>query len=200
MAFATTEQTIPCRVPYLVADPDAIASWQAIIPPPGNTATNAPGLRIGLVWAGASRPQQPHAAAIDRRRSMALAQMAPLGAVPGNVFVSLQLGPPAAQAETAPFPLIDVASRLTDFADTAALVATLDLIISVDTAVVHLAGALGKPTWLLSRHDACWRWGRDRDDSPWYPTMRLFRQTTPGDWAGVIRRVVAALPGFYTIG
>jgi ADP-heptose:LPS heptosyltransferase len=116
------------------------------------------------------------------------------------VFVSLQLGPPAAQAETAPFPLIDVASRLTDFADTAALVATLDLIISVDTAVVHLAGALGKPTWLLSRHDACWRWGRDRDDSPWYPTMRLFRQTTPGDWAGVIQRVVAALPGFYTIG
>ena len=131
---------------------------------------------------------------------MALAQMAPLGAVPGNVFVSLQLGPPANQVATAPFPLIDVASRLGDFADTAALVATLDLIISVDTAVAHLAGALGKPVWLLSRHDACWRWGRDRDDSPWYPTMRLFRQTTPGDWDGVMRRVAAALRGFRTIG
>ena len=200
MAFATTEQTIPAQAPYLAVDPDAIVSWQAIIPPPGNTDAGTWGLRIGLVWAGASRPQQPHAAAIDRRRSMQLAQMAPLGALPGNVFVSLQLGPPAAQIETAPFPLIDVASRLTDFADTAALVATLDLIITVDTAVAHLAGALGKPVWLLSRHDACWRWGRDRDDTPWYPTMRLFRQTTPGDWAGVMQRVAAALPGFHMIG
>jgi ADP-heptose:LPS heptosyltransferase len=131
---------------------------------------------------------------------MALAQMAPLGAVPDHVFVSLQLGPPAAQLETAPFPLIDVATRLTDFADTAALVAALDLIIAVDTAVPHLAGALGKPVWMLSRDDACWRWGRDRDDSPWYPTMRLFRQTTPGDWASVMQRVADALHGFQMIG
>jgi hypothetical protein len=196
MAFATTEQTIPRQVPYLAVDPDAIASWQTILPAPAG----AQGLRIGLVWAGASRPQQPHAAAIDRRRSMALAQMAPLGGVPGNVFVSLQLGPAAAQIETAPFPLLDVAARLTDFAETAALVEALDLIIAVDTAVAHLAGALGKPVWLLSRHDACWRWGRDRDDSPWYPTMRLFRQTTPGDWAGVMERVAASLPGFQVFG
>jgi Flp pilus assembly protein TadD len=201
MAFATTEQTIPSQVPYLAVDRDAMASWQAIIPSPGTMDDDASGLRIGLVWAGASRPQQPHAAAIDRRRSMLLAQMAPLGAVLGNnVYVSLQLGPPAAQIETAPFPLLDVSGRLTDFADTAALVATLDLIITVDTAVAHLAGALGKPVWLLSRHDACWRWGRERDDSPWYPTMRLFRQSTPGDWAGVMQRVAAALPGFHTIG
>ncbi|HEX3996617.1 MAG TPA: tetratricopeptide repeat-containing glycosyltransferase family protein, partial [Acetobacteraceae bacterium] len=200
MAFGTTAENIPCRVPYLAADPDAVASWDSIIPPSGVQVSGTAGLRIGLVWAGASRPQQPHAAAIDRRRSMKLSQMAPLGARSGNVFVSLQLGPPASQIETAPFPLIDVADRLNDFADTAALVATLDLIITVDTSAAHLAGALGKPVWLLSRHDACWRWGRDRDDSPWYPTMRLFRQTTPGDWAGVIERVAASLPGFQVIG
>jgi Flp pilus assembly protein TadD len=200
MAFATTAENIPCQVPYLAADPDAIAAWHSIIPPRGVQVTGSSGLRIGLVWAGASRPQQPHAAAIDRRRSMKLAQMAPLGAQSGNVFVSLQLGPPASQIETAPFPLIDVADRLNDFADTAALVAALDLIITVDTSVAHLAGALGKPIWLLSRHDACWRWGRDRDDSPWYPTMRLFRQTTPGDWAGVMERVAASLPGFQVFG
>jgi Flp pilus assembly protein TadD len=198
MAFGTTEETIPWHVPYLEADADAIERWQAIIPQACDTTSvsifGTSGLRIGLVWAGGRRPGQPHAAAIDRRRSMKLAEMAPLGAVPGCVFVSLQLGPPAAETATAPFPLIDVAARLTDFADTAALVDTLDLIIAVDTAVAHLAGALGKPVWLLSRFDACWRWGTERDDSPWYPTMRLFRQTAPGDWAGVMRRVVDALP------
>ena len=113
------------------------------------------------------------------------------------MFVSLQLGPPARQIATAPFPLIDVADRLTDFADTAALIEALDLVITVDTAVAHLAGALGKPVWLLNRFDACWRWPGTRDDSPWYPTMRLFRQTAPGDWAGVIaarRRRAAGIP------
>ena len=200
MAFATTENSIPAQVPYLAADSDAIAAWNAIVPSPSGAEAGASGLRIGLVWAGARRTEQPHATAIDRRRSMLLAQMAPLGAVPGNVFVSLQLGPAGVQVETAPFPLLDVASRLTDFAETAALASTLDLIITVDTAVAHLAGALGKPVWLLSRHDACWRWGRDRADSPWYPTMRLFRQTGPGDWAGVMQRVAEALPGFRVIG
>jgi Flp pilus assembly protein TadD len=200
MVFGTSEATIPWHVPYLAADVDAIERWRAIIPSPGDTASGGTGLRVGLVWAGGRRPGQPHAKAIDQRRSMKLAEMAPLGAVPGCVFVSLQLGPPAAETATAPFPLIDVTDRLTDFADTAALVGGLDLIITVDTAVAHLAGALGKPVWLLSRLDACWRWGKERDDSPWYPTMRLFRQTTQGDWAEVIRRVADALPGFQTIG
>jgi hypothetical protein len=188
LAFNTSEDTIPRRVPYLEADPDAIERWRSIISQPP-----VAGLRIGLVWAGARRQDQPHAAAIDQRRSMRLTQMAPLGMVPDCVFVSLQLGPPAAETQTAPFPLIDVAGQLIDFAETAALVASLDLIISVDTAVAHVAGALGKPVWLLSRHDACWRWGRDRADTPWYPTMRLFRQTTPGDWPGVMQRVTRAL-------
>jgi Flp pilus assembly protein TadD len=198
MMFGTTEETIPWRVPYLEADPDSVERWQAIIPSAGDTTSGTPGLRIGLVWAGGRRPGQPHAAAIDRRRSMTLMEMAPLGAIPGCVFVSLQLGPPAEQTGTAPFPLIDVTGRLTDFADTAALLGALDLVITVDTAVAHLAGALGKPVWLLSRFDACWRWPRNRDDTPWYPTMRLFRQTSPGDWAGVMRRVADALPGFQT--
>jgi tetratricopeptide (TPR) repeat protein len=196
MAFATTDETIPWHVPYLAAEPDAIARWQAIV----LTRSGGPALRIGLVWAGGRRPEQPHAAAIDKRRSMLLAEMTPLGAVPGCVFVSLQLGPPAAQVDNAPFPMIDAAGRLTDFAETAALVATLDLVIAVDTAVAHLAGALGKPVWLLSRHDACWRWGRGQEDSPWYPTMRLFRQRHAGDWPDVMRRVAAALPGFDIIG
>jgi hypothetical protein len=157
-------------------------------------------MRIGLVWAGAPRADQPHAAAIDQRRSMKLAEMAPLAEASGHVFVSLQLGLPARQAATASFPLVDVSDRITDFADTAALIEVLDLVITVDTAVAHVAGALGRPVWLLSRFDACWRWMRERDDSPWYPTMRLFRQTSPGDWADVMRRVADALPGFQIIG
>jgi Flp pilus assembly protein TadD len=191
MVFGTTETTIPWRVPYLQADADAIADFGAAL-------KETRGLRVGLVWAGAGRLEQPRAAAIDRRRSMRFADMAPLGAVPGCAFVSLQLGAPAAQAAASPFPLIDLTDRLTDFADTAALIEALDLVITVDTAVAHVAGALGKPVWLLNRFDACWRWPRDRDDSAWYPTVRLFRQTKPGDWGEVIQRVAAALPGFQT--
>jgi Flp pilus assembly protein TadD len=194
LAFRTTEATIPWRVPYLAAEPEAIERWEEAM------RCAPPGRRIGLVWAGAHRRDQPHAAAIDRRRSMKLADMAPLADVADCVFVSLQLGPAAKQIETAPFPVLDVGHRLDDFAETAALIDTLDLVISVDTAAAHLAGALGKPVWLLNRHDACWRWMRDRDDTPWYPTMRLFRQTEPGDWSGLMRRVAEALPGFQTYG
>ncbi len=190
LAFSTIEETIPRHCPYLAADPEAVERWRAIVP------RDPDGLRIGLVWAGARRDGQAHAAAIDRRRSMRLADMAPLGAIQGCVFVSLQLGPPAKQIEASPFPIVDFSSRLGDFADTAALIEALDLVITVDTAVAHVAGALGLPVWLLSRFDACWRWMRDRDDSPWYPSMRLFRQTVPGDWAGVVRRVAEALAGF----
>jgi Flp pilus assembly protein TadD len=194
MAFGTTEATIPWQVPYLEAEAEAAELWAAIVPPAGDQEK----LRIGLVWAGARRPDQPHAAAIDQRRSMKLSDMAALAELTDCVFVSLQLGLPAKQIASAPFPLLDFTDRLTDFAETAALIEALDLVITVDTAVAHVAGALGKPVWLLSRFDACWRWMRDRDDSPWYPTMRLFRQTSPGDWGEVMRRVVGALPGFQT--
>jgi Flp pilus assembly protein TadD len=151
-------------------------------------APDRPLLSIGLVWAGRSRTEQPHAVAIDKRRSVRLADLAPLLTVPGCAFVSLQLGPPAAQL--AAFPAVrDISPALTDWSGTAAVIANLDLVIAVDTAVAHLAGALGKPVWLLSRFDACWRWFRDRDDTPWYPTMRLFRQPSRGDWGTVIAYV-----------
>ncbi len=110
-------------------------------------------------------------------------------------FVSLQKGEPAAQATEPPpgMALADDTASLADFADTAALVEALDLVISVDTAVAHLAGALGKPVWLLNRYDTDWRWMLDRDDSPWYPSLRQFRQPSPGDWETVIGEVREAL-------
>jgi Flp pilus assembly protein TadD len=184
-AFGTTMATIPGSVPYLHADAGVWAPTLAALP----------GLKVGLVWAGKSRTDQPHAVAIDKRRSMRLADMAPLFSVPGVSFVSLQLGPPARQMLAPPdgAALHDFSSRLVDWADTADLIAGLDLVIAVDTAVAHLAGALGKPVWMLNRFDSCWRWFMGRDDTPWYPTMRQFRQTKPGDWAGVIGRVEAAL-------
>ena len=153
------------------------------------------GLRVGLCWAGNPRRDTPAAHAIDRRRSIALAQFAPLAWVTGAIFVSLQKGAAAAQAAAPPggLSMHDWTDELADFADTAALIAALDLVITVDTAVAHLAGALGKPVWILNRFDACWRWLADRDDSPWYPSARLWRQPRPGDWDSVIADVARAL-------
>ncbi|WP_428484230.1 tetratricopeptide repeat protein [Rhodopila sp.] len=191
-AFGTTMETIPAATPYLHADPSVWAEALGALP----------GLKVGLVWAGKSRIEQPHAVAIDRRRSMRLVDMAPLFAVAGVSFVSLQLGPPAGQMRRPPGEIVlhDFSDRLGDWADTADLIAGLDLVIAVDTAVVHLAGALGKPVWMLNRFDSCWRWFIGRDDTPWYPTMRLFRQTRRGDWAGVIERVRVALQDLVAAG
>ena len=149
---------------------------------------------FGLVWAGSRRPE-PELTAIDGRRSIALPVMAPLGEASGVCFVSLQICEPAAQSADAALGLAlhDFTTDLHDFADTAALIEVLDLVISVDTSVAHLAGALGKPIWLLNRYDTCWRWLLDRDDSPWYPQLRQFRQPSPGDWNSVIRAVRDAL-------
>jgi hypothetical protein len=132
---------------------------------------------------------------VDQRRSMTLADFAPLANVPDICLISLQVGEPAAQARTPPagMTLHDWTNELTDFADTAALVEALDLVVSVDTSVVHLAGALGKPIWVLNRFDQCWRWLTGRTDSPWYPSARLFQQRTPGDWIGPIGAVAEAL-------
>jgi len=126
---------------------------------------------------------------------MALSQFAPLAGVPGVVFVSLQKGGPAEQvlAPPAGLRLLDWTAELQDFSDTAALVEALDLVISVDTSVVHLAGALGKPVWVLNRFDGCWRWLHNRADSPWYPTVRLFQQARRGEWEPVMERVAEAL-------
>lgn len=189
LAFRTTVATIPAATPYLRADGDI---WRRRL-------AAFPGRKIGLVWAGAPRSeqpdQQPWSDSVDRRRSITLHHYAPLAAVPGICLISLQKGEAAEQAAAPPdgMTLHDPSSELRDFADTAALVEALDLVISVDTSAVHLAGALGQPVWVLNRYDQCWRWLQDRSDSPWYPTARLFRQRSPGDWHGVIRTVADAL-------
>jgi tetratricopeptide (TPR) repeat protein len=185
--FGTTLQTIPAEIPYLAPDPDQAAAWAERLA--------GPGLKVGLVWAGDTHAGRPAGAAVDRRRSLRLDQYAPLAQVEGVTFVSLQKGEPAAQAANPPtdLRLIDFTSELSDFSDTAALIEALDLVIAVDTAVAHLAGALGKPVWILSRYEGDWRWLNGREDSPWYPTARLFHQRTSGAWDEVVERVAAAL-------
>jgi tetratricopeptide (TPR) repeat protein len=186
--LGTRLATIPAEIPYVSADPQAAMRWR-------DRLSALPGLKVGLVWAGNPRLGDPSANLIDQRRSMALARLRPLLDLPGISFVSLQKGGPAAQLAELPAEIrpVDVMEEIGDFADTAALCANLDLVITVDTSVAHLAGALGKPVWILSRFDGCWRWLLDREDSPWYPTARLFRQRRPGDWDEVVTRVGAAL-------
>jgi len=193
LIFGTRLETIPATIPYLRADPAGVRRWKERLE--GNS------LKVGLVWAGGMRPRQLNADRIDRRRSLFLSQLAPVAQVPGVVFVSLQKGPPAEQAKTPPagMTLLDWSEELHDFADTAALVECLDLVITVDTAVAHLAGALGKPVWLLNRFDTCWRWLLEREDSPWYPTLRIFRQPRFGDWAAAIDQASATLAALASI-
>lgn len=186
-AARTTLETIPGGS-YLQAEPELSALWRGRL---GDLA----GIKVGLVWAGGRR-EDPTIAALDARRSIALDMMAPLGDVSGVSFVSLQKGEPAAQAASQIIPgmhLHDFTAELNDFADTAALIDGLDLVISVDTSVAHLAGGLGKPVWLLNRFDTDWRWLQNRDDSPWYPTLRQFRQPSPLHWDSVIVAVRDAL-------
>jgi tetratricopeptide (TPR) repeat protein len=176
------------RPPYLSAWPQDVAAWRARLATSGKR-------RVGLCWAGGFRPDLLAADLLDKRRSLPLEAFAPLAGVEGVEFYSLQKGPPAAQLTEAQAggwegpPILDLTAELNDFADTAALIANLDLVVTCDTAIAHLAGGLGKPVWILNRFDACWRWMVDREDSPWHPSARLFRQTAPGDWAGVVQRV-----------
>jgi Flp pilus assembly protein TadD len=186
--FDTRIDTIPCTIPYLTASPGQQAYWAQRLPASRD-------LKVGLVWAGNPRRDQPDSHRIDRRRSMRLGDFAPLAGLRGVQFVSLQKGDPAEQAKHPPPGLVltDCMGEVADFADTAGLVANLDLVIGVDTSVIHLAGAMGKPVWVLSRFDGCWRWLLEREDSPWYPTLRLFRQPSAGDWRSVVADVEAAL-------
>lgn len=178
-------EAIPATPPYLFAD---AGDW------PTRLAA-LPGRKVGLVWAGAPRPYSKIAHLLDKRRSIPLKMLESLGAVADVSFVSLQKGE-AANESVPGLQLFDVMAEMHDFADTAALIMALDLVIAVDTSVAHLAAALGKPVWILSRFDGCWRWLMDRDDSPWYPTVRLFRQRRQGDWAEVVERLRAALESF----
>ena len=184
-------QTVPADIPYLAADPAETARWAARL-------ADVQGLKVGLVWAGDTHPGRPAGAAIDKRRSLRLAQLAPLAAARDVSFVSLQKGPPAGQASSPPagMALIDFTAELQDFAATAALIEGLDLVIAVDTAVAHLAGALGKPVWIMSRYEGDWRWLNGREDSPWYPTARVFHQRAAGAWDEVIGRVASGAGDF----
>ncbi|MBR1128919.1 tetratricopeptide repeat protein [Bradyrhizobium iriomotense] len=171
-----TLETIPQQESYLRADPQRAAAWRQRV-------GQLDGLRVGVVWAG------NQAMSGDRRRSIPLGQFSELADLPGVSFVSLQKGAAASQSPPPGLSLHDWTEDLHDFGETAALIEALDLVISVDTAAAHLAGALGRPVWLLNRFDRCWRWLLNRDDSPWYPSLRQFRQPQPGDWSSVLTDV-----------
>jgi tetratricopeptide (TPR) repeat protein len=181
MLVDTTLQSIPADTPYIHADAELSKNWQRRMAGAGQSV-----LKIGLCWAG--RPTHPD----DHHRSIRLAEMMALAQFPNIHWFSLQKGPRAAGVADE-FPLTDWTADLSDFADTAALIANLDLVLTVDTSVAHLAGAMGKPTWVLLPYAPDWRWLLERSDSPWYPTARLFRQPKMGDWETVIAAVGEAL-------
>lgn len=179
MVFDTTLETVPGEVPYLKSAPEMSGLWKQRLSDFSDVR------RVGLAWAG--RPTHLR----DRLRSMDPNCFTPLESVPATAFFSLQVG--REQPGGLKFLIEDFTPHLTDFAETAALIDQLDLVITVDSAVAHLAGAMGKPVWVLLPHAPDWRWMLDREDSPWYPTMRLFRQQRPGDWGEPIHQIVAAL-------
>jgi hypothetical protein len=189
----TRLDTIPADLPYLTVEPERVIRWR------NEMACSDGELRIGLVWKGNPRFEN------DADRSLpSLAVLAPLADIPGVRFFSLQKGAGQEEAQQAQKPLsvVDLGSRIEDFADTAAIMMNLDLVIAVDTAVVHLAGALARPCWvLLPDYHTDWRWLSGRVDSPWYPeVMRLFRQQVPGDWTTTIVDVKASLMAWLATG
>ncbi len=186
-ALRTNARTIPGDAPYLAADSTLDTKWRQEL-------TVVDGFKIGIAWQG-SRDFP-----LDRWRSIPLQQFSPLARLAGVQLVSLQKGFGSEQIATVDFPVIDWANRLDDstgaFMDTAAVLCNLDLVVTSDTAIAHLAGALGVPVWVALSFSANWRWLRDREDSPWYPTMRLFRQTEYGHWPVVFQRMADILPTF----
>jgi tetratricopeptide (TPR) repeat protein len=202
-AFKTTLRTIPCKIPYIFASQCEIAEWSQKIEKEASLVKGIKGehkrrLRVGLVWNGGHKPDEEDLI-WGKRRDVALSQIALLN-IPQIDFYSLQKGNPAEaelirdQASIWPGTnFFNYAADLTDFEATAALVENMDLVVSVDTAVAHLAAALGKPTWILNRFDGCFRWMLGRQDSPWYPSVRLYRQQISEDWLGVLKQVRADL-------
>lgn len=191
-ALATELDSIPWRGPYLKPDPMKMKIWQTRLGP-----TQKP--RVGLVWSGGFRANQPETWAVNERRNMDLKDMLAI-VEPRFEFYSLQKGEPAQsqlqqmKAHTGnSIGIIDFVDEFKDFSDTAAFISQLDLIISVDTSTAHLAAAMGKEVWLLNRFDTCWRWLLERADSPWYPSLKVFRQSSAGDWAGVMDQVKNSL-------
>ncbi len=191
-AFAGTRTPWGAAPPYLNTDPGRVAAAALQIPGRGQGGRD---LRVGLVWGGAPRRENLQAHSVDRKRSMALRRLAPLAGLRGVRLVSLQYGEYARELHDPPdgLTLADPMEFVDDMDDTASLVRCLDVVVSVDTSMAHLAGGLGVPTILMDRYDNCWRWFHDRTDSPWYPSMTIVRQTRPGDWDGVVERVVPML-------
>ncbi len=179
LVFGTKLGSIPAEVPYLHAPPERLMKWQQRIGPHSQT-------RVGLCWWGSQHIP---------KRSIAIEQLQPLLHRAGLEFHALQKEIPPDQLAwmRRHAPVIDHSADLHDFADTAALITQMDLVVTIDTAVAHLAGALGKPVWIMLHADADWRWLLDRTDSPWYPTARLFRQRRRGDWTDVVVDVMQAL-------
>jgi ADP-heptose:LPS heptosyltransferase len=187
LAFKTDAESIPAAVPYLAPPPAAAAKWAQRLPQSGR-------LRVGLAWSG--NPTHRN----DRHRSIPLDRLAPLLDVPGVDFVSLQrdLREDDRRILQSLPRIASLGDTLADFADTAAILARLDLLIAVDTAVAHLAGSLAKPVWVMLPFLPDWRWMLARNDCPWYPTARLYRQPALGDWDSVLaqmRRDLAVLAG-----
>jgi tetratricopeptide (TPR) repeat protein len=185
--FGTTIETVPWPGAYLGADPEFALEKRRRTPYVRPSGT--PELRVGLAWAGNPRYKADH------QRSMKLATLLPLLRTSGINWIALQKGPAAEQLAELPGEIFfwDGSSRDRDLAETAALIATLDLVITTDTCIAHLAGAMAKPVWILLPHLSDWRWMQQSDGTPWYPTAQLIRQSAPGDWAGVIQRVIAEL-------
>src|SRR5580693_851618 len=196
LALGTTVSNIPAAIPYLKSNAEKSLVWKQKL-----GEKNKP--RVGLVWSGGFRPNQTAAWNFNSRRDIPLAELAVLKN-PNIAFYSLQKGEPA-ESDLAGLirdhwdgpDIIDFTSGLHDFSDTAAFMANLDLIISVDTSTAHLAGALGKPVWILNRFDTCWRWFLQRTDSPWYPTVKLYRQEKAGRWDDVVERIKTDLTRFH---
>ena len=184
--FGTRLETIPARIPYINTDPALVQKWRNKI------VSENSDFRIGVAWSG-----NP-AKATDRYRSCPLQFFQPIAGMEDITLYSLQKGEASQQAREFPesVKLVDFTDEIHDFLDTASFIENLDLVITVDTAVAHLAGALGKPVWILLPFVPDWRWMKDREDSPWYPTMRLFRQPSIGDWQSVISQVEEALKKF----
>ena len=180
-----TSADVPADVPYLSADQGLVESWK-------QRMADVIGLRVGVCWQG--NPLHPE----DTFRSFPLAQLETLARIPGVRLVSLQRGPGVEQMADVPFPIVDLGDGLDQqagsFMDTAAVIMNLDLVVTADTAVAHLAGALGAPVWIALAHVPDWRWLMGRPDSPWYPTARLFRQPIAGDWSSVFAEMALALP------
>jgi hypothetical protein len=181
MAMGLTLGDLPGQVPYLSADPQRLAKWRQRL-------ADLPRPLVALAWAG--RPTHLN----DANRSMTLAQLAPL-AQPGVTFLSIQKGPAEDQVATPPagMSLVSLSSEIHDFEDTAAILSIADLLISVDSSPVHLAGALGRPVWVMLSFVPDWRWLLNRTDTPWYPQTRLFRQAAPGDWEGMVAKMATEL-------